>query len=54
MQLVPQARLVWGSARRRMFTQNFAARFPEAQIQDLRYCCRIHTWIWTDRVYRKP
>jgi hypothetical protein len=40
-----------GSARRRMFTLNFATRFPEERIQDLRDYCSIHTRFWIDRLY---
>lgn len=40
-----------GSARRRMFTLNFASRFPEERIQDLRDYCSIHTRFWIDRLY---
>jgi hypothetical protein len=40
-----------GSARRRMFTLNFARRFPEERLQELRDYCAHHARFWTDRLY---
>jgi ectoine hydroxylase-related dioxygenase (phytanoyl-CoA dioxygenase family) len=40
-----------GSARRRMFTINFARRFPEERLQELRDYCANHARFWTDRLY---
>ena len=40
-----------GSARRRMFTLNFARRFPEERLQELRDYCANHARFWTDRLY---
>jgi hypothetical protein len=40
-----------GSARRRMFTLNFARRFPEERLEELRQYCSHHARFWTDRLY---
>jgi len=40
-----------GSARRRMFTLNFARRFPEERLQELRDYCAHHARFWTDHLY---
>jgi hypothetical protein len=40
-----------GSARRRMFTLNFARRFPEERLQALRDYCAHHARFWTDHLY---
>jgi ectoine hydroxylase-related dioxygenase (phytanoyl-CoA dioxygenase family) len=40
-----------GSARRRMFTLNFAQRFPEERLQELWDYCAHHARFWTERLY---
>jgi ectoine hydroxylase-related dioxygenase (phytanoyl-CoA dioxygenase family) len=40
-----------GSPRRRMFTINFARRFPEERLQELRDYCTHHARFWTEHLY---
>jgi hypothetical protein len=40
-----------GGQRRRMFTLNFARRFPEERLQELRDYCAHHARFWTERLY---
>jgi ectoine hydroxylase-related dioxygenase (phytanoyl-CoA dioxygenase family) len=43
-----------GSPRRRMFTLNFAPRFPVERLQELRDYCSAHARFWIDRLYGEP
>jgi hypothetical protein len=47
----PRHASIGRSPRRRMFTLNFAARFPEERLHDLRDYCSIHTRFCIDRLY---